>query len=109
MRAVKIPREQRIFLIDPGRVTPFRVFRAMHLTRWAGQLPAGGVLTPAGPGRWSLAAGGCGHFSFFKWRVLLHRHPGGRPVPGDLKAALRGETPIPEWFLQGRAPEEDPR
>jgi hypothetical protein len=100
MRAVKIPREQRILLLDlEKRVTRLSLVRALYLTRWAGQLPEGGVLTPTG-----LAAGACGHYSFFRWKLLLHRHPGDRPVPEDMEAALRGEAPVPEWFLQGRRP-----
>jgi hypothetical protein len=100
MRAVKVPRRHRILLLDPEkRVTRLRLFRALYLTRWAGRLPDGGVLTLAG-----LAAGACGHYSFFRWRILLHRHPGDQPVPQDMKAALRGEAPVPEWFLQGRRP-----
>lgn len=97
MEAVKIPREQRILLLAGARnVTRFRVWRTMHLKRWCGELPEGGVLTATG-----LASGCCQHYSFFRWRILIHRHPGDRPVPADLQAALRGEAPVPEWFLRG--------
>lgn len=100
MRAVKIPREQRILLMAGApRVTRLRVLRALLLKRWAGQLPEGGVLTATG-----LASGCCGHYSFSRWRILLHRHRGDRPVPEDMKAALRGEAPVPAWFLKGRLP-----
>lgn len=96
MHATRIPRDQRILLLaGRKRITRWRVFRALYLTRWAGQLPEGGVLTPRG-----LAAGACGHYSFFRWRIVLHRHPGDRPVPADMQAALRGEAPVPEWFTR---------
>lgn len=100
MEAVKIPREQRILLLPlDGRkhfLPGLLVWRTLHLKRWCGQLPDGGVLTATG-----LASGCCGHYSFFRWRILLHRHPGDRPVPDDLQAALRGEAPVPDWFLRG--------
>jgi hypothetical protein len=102
MRAIKIPREQRILLLPwstPRRITRLTLLRAMYLKRWAGELPEGGVLTPNG-----LRGGCCGHYSFWKLRILLHKHPGDRPVPPDLQAALRGEAPVPEWFMQGGAP-----
>lgn len=103
MRAFKIPPEQRVLLLDfTKRVTRLRMLRALYLARWGGKLPEGGVLTPAG-----LAAGACGHHSFFRWRILLHRHPDHRPIPEDMRAALRGEAPVPAWFLEGRGPEED--
>jgi hypothetical protein len=103
MEAAKIPREQRILLLAGAtRVTRLRLLRTLYLTRWAGERPVGGVLTPTG-----LAAGFCGHYSFFRWRILLHRHPGDRPVPADMQAALRGEAPVPAWFTEGRPPGED--
>ena len=97
MRATRIPREQRILLLA-GRthLTRLDLLRAIYLTRWAGQLPEGGVLTPTG-----LAAGCCGHCSFFRIRIWLHRHPGDRPVPADMLAALDGTGPVPEWFTKG--------
>ncbi len=101
MRAVKIPRDQRLLLLaGETQVTRLRLLRALYLTLWAGQLPKGGVLTPTG-----LAAGACGHYSFFRWRILLHRHPGDQPVPEDMNAALRGQAPVPEWFTEGRGPD----
>lgn len=100
MKATRIPRNQRILLLASGRITRLRAFRVLFLTRWAGQLPAGGVLTPRG-----LAAGACGHYSAFRWRILLHQHPGDRPVPADMRAALCGEAPVPEWFR--KQPDED--
>lgn len=101
MKCVKIPREQRLLLLaGETRLTRWRLIRAAYLTRWAGQYPEGGVLTPAG-----LAAGCCGHYSLLRWRFLLHRHPDDRPVPEDMKAALRGEAPVPEWFLNGERPD----
>jgi hypothetical protein len=95
VKAVKVPRGQRILLFDSKH--PF----AFLFKRWAGKLPEGGVLTPTG-----LAAGCCGHYSFFRWRILVHRHPGDRPVPEDMQAALRGEAPVPRWFLEGRDPDD---
>lgn len=104
MRAVKIGRDQRLLLLaGETQITRLRLFRALYLTRWAGRLPEGGVLTPTG-----LAAGACGHYSFFRLRILLHRHPGGRPVPEDMQAALRGRAPVPEWFTGGRDPDGGP-
>lgn len=101
MEAVKIPRDQRILLIPVDGKKHFLpdllVWRTLHLKRWAGQ--RGDVLTETG-----LTSGFCGHCSFFRWRILLHRHPGDRPVPEDVKAALRGEAPLPEWFLRGERP-----
>jgi hypothetical protein len=98
MEAVKIPREQRLLLLAGAtHVTPLRVLRTLYLKRWCGRHPRGGVLTPTG-----LAGGCCGHYSFFRWRILFHRHPGDRPVPDDLQAALRGEAPVPEWFAKGK-------
>jgi hypothetical protein len=95
MEAVKIPRDQRLLLLAGAKhVTPLYVWRTLHLKRWAGQLPDDGVLTATN----ALVAGCCGHYSFFRWRLLLHRHPGDRPVPDDLQAALRGEAPVPQWF-----------
>lgn len=100
MHAVKIPRDQRILLLaGRRRITRWGLFRVQHLTRWTGELPPEGVLTPTG-----LAGGCCQHYSFFKLRILAHRHPGDRPVPEDMRAALRGEAPVPEWFSQGRRP-----
>lgn len=94
MNAVKIPRGQRVLLLaGAARVTRPRLLRALYLTRWAGQLPGGGVLTPAG-----LAGGCCGHYSFWRWRILLHSHRGDRPLPEDMKAALRGQAPLPARF-----------
>jgi hypothetical protein len=98
MDAVKIPREQRLLLLAGAkRITRRRVLRTLLFKRWAGQLPKGGVLTATG-----LAGGCCGHYFCFRWRLRLHRHPGDRPVPEDMRAALRGEAPIPTWFLEGR-------
>lgn len=95
MKAVKIPREQRILLLAGAtRVTRWRLFRTLYLKRWCGQLPDDGVLTATG----ALSGGSCRHYSFWRWRILLHRHPGDRPVPEDLLAALRGEAPVPGWF-----------
>lgn len=100
MKAFKIPREQRILLLAGAtRITYLHVLRTRYLTRWAGELPDGGVLTATG-----LAAGCCGHYSFFRWRILLHKHPGDRPVPEDMQAALRGEAPVPGWFTEGHPP-----
>jgi hypothetical protein len=97
VRAVKIGRDQRLLLLaGETQITRLRLFRALYLTRWAGRLPEGGVLTPAG-----LAAGACGHYSFFRLRILLHQHAGDRPVPEDMQAALRGRAPVPEWFTGG--------
>jgi hypothetical protein len=93
VEAVKIPKGDRVLLVNPEHPRRFR------FKRWAGQLPDGGVLTATG-----LAAGCCGHYSFFRWRILLHRHRYDRPVPEDMKAALRGEAPVPEWFLKGEQP-----
>lgn len=102
MRAAKVPFEQRILLINFDRpLTPWSMFRTLYLTRWCGQLPKEGVLTPTG----GMKCGACGHYSFFRWRFLLHRHPELRPVPEDMLAAIRGEAPVPEWFKQGRPPE----
>ena len=76
MEAVKIPRDQRILLLaGTSRATRLHVWRTLHLKRWAGQLPPGGVMTPTG-----LAAGCCGHYSFWKLRILLHKHPGDKPL-----------------------------
>ena len=92
MRAAKIPPKQRILLLAGAEhATPLLVWRTLHLKRWMGQLPEGGVMTPTG-----LACGCCGHYSFFRWRILFHRHSGDRPVPEDMQAALRGEAPVPE-------------
>lgn len=103
MKAIKIPREQRYLLLaGPAPVTRWRLLKVLYLTRWAGQLPEGGVLTPTG-----LAAGCCGHCSVTRWRFPLHRHRSDRPVPADMQAALRGEAPVPRWFIEGRAPETD--
>jgi hypothetical protein len=100
MKAIRIPRGQRILLIAGQKhVTRLELLRVLWLKRWAGELPAGGVLTAAG-----LAAGCCGHYSVFRWRILLHRHPGDRPVPADMEAALCGKAPVPEWFLRGKRP-----
>lgn len=97
MEAVKIPRDQRILLLAGAKhITPPRVLRTLYFKRWCGQHPPGGVLTPTG-----LACGCCGHYSFFRWRILFHRHPGDRPVPDDMQAALRGEAPVPQWFRKG--------
>jgi hypothetical protein len=98
MRATRIPRDQRIMLLPMDRKKHFLpgllVWRTLHLKRWTGELPEGGVITASG----GMACGCCQHYSVFRWRILLHRHPGGRPVPEDMKAALRGEAPVPEWF-----------
>lgn len=95
MKAARIPRDQRLLLLaGASRTTRLQVLRTLYCKRWCGQLPDGGVLTASG----ALAAGCCQHYSFFRWRILLHRHRGDRPVPGDLQAALRGEAPVPEWF-----------
>jgi hypothetical protein len=95
VKAVKIRIEERMLLLaGEGRVTRWHLLRTLYLTRWAGQLPAGGVLTQSG-----LAAGWCGHGSFSRWRILVHKHPGDRPVPEDMNAALRGDAPVPRWFL----------
>ena len=105
MKATRIPRDQRILLLaglTPGQITRWRLLKVRYLTRWAGQLPEGGVLTPTG-----LAAGCCGHFSFTRWRFPLHRHPGDRPVPEDMQAALRGEAPVPQWFAEGRPEDQE--
>lgn len=100
MRAARIPRDQRILLLaGRTRITRWDLLRAKYLTRWAGQLPDGGVLTPTG-----LAAGCCGHYSFTRIRTRLHRHPGDRPVPADMQAALDGTGPVPEWFITGGSP-----
>jgi hypothetical protein len=100
MDYARIPRDQRILLLAGRKnLTRWTVLRALYLTRWAGQLPPGGVLTPAG-----LAAGCCGHYSFTRWRFPLHRHRGSQPVPADMEAVLRGEAPVPDWFLEGRLP-----
>jgi hypothetical protein len=57
MKAVKIPRKQRLLLLAGAtHVTPLLVWRTLHLKRWMGQLPKGGVLTATG-----LASGCCGH------------------------------------------------
>lgn len=94
MKAAKIPREQRpLLLLGHPRITRWRILQTLYLTRWSGRLPDGGVLTPTG-----LAGGCCGHYSFWRLRILLHRHPGDRPVPEDMQAALRGEAPVPAWF-----------
>jgi hypothetical protein len=103
MRAAKIPPDQRFMLLarPPGvPLTRWDVFRALWLTRWSGQLPDGGVLTPAG----GLKCGCCGHYAFSRVRIWLHRHPQDRPVPEDLQAALRGDGPVPEWFREGGQP-----
>ena len=98
MEAVKIPKDQRVLLLAGAKhVTPLRLLRTLYLKRWSGQ--RGNVLTPMG-----LTSGFCGHCSFFRWRILLHRHPGDRPVPDDLQAALRGDAPMPDWFLRGERP-----
>lgn len=89
-----------MLLAGATRVTRWQLLRRLYLTRWCGQLPEGGVLTASG----ALTFGWCRHCSFFRWRILLHRHPGDRPVPGDLQAALRGEAPVPEWFTKGGRP-----
>jgi hypothetical protein len=95
VKAVKIPAAQRsLLLAGAGHVTGWELWRARRLMRWCGQLPAGGVLTADG----GMAAGCCMHYSFFRWRIWLHRHPGTRPVPADLRAALDGRGPMPEWF-----------
>lgn len=100
MKTFKIPPDQRILLLaGERRITRWKLFRIRRLTRWGGTLPEGGVLTETG-----LAAGCCGHYSLFRWRIILHRHPGDRPVPEDMRAALRGEAPVPEWFREGRRP-----
>lgn len=102
MDAAKIPLRQRILLYDGTRSAWRSVARA-YLKRWAGQLPDGGVLTATG----GLASGCCGHYSFWKRTLTRHEHPGERPVPADLQAALRGEASIPGWFREGRSPEAD--
>ena len=49
MEAIKIPREHRYLLLaGPAPVTRWRLLKVLYLTRWAGQLPEGGVLTPTG-------------------------------------------------------------
>jgi hypothetical protein len=102
VEAVKIPRDQRILLLAGAkRVTLLRLLRTLLLKRWAGDLGEHGVLTATG----GLAAGCCGHYSFWKWRILLHRHPDDRSVPEDMRAALRGEAPVPAWFREGRSPD----
>ena len=89
MDAVKIPLRSRLLLVGPRHpLSPKPLFQ-----RWAGQLPPGGVLTETG-----VAGGWCGHTSVFRWRIRRHTHPGDRPVPADLQAALRGEAPVPDWF-----------
>jgi hypothetical protein len=101
MRATRIPKDQRIMLLaGRNQITRPDLLRAMYLTRWAGQLPRGGVLTAQG----GLAAGCCGRYSFFRVRIWLHRHPGDRPVPADMRAALDGTGPVPEWFTKGGPP-----
>jgi hypothetical protein len=79
MRAAKIPADLR------------PLFRGRH---WTGQLRPGGVITAGG----GMAAGACGHSRWFRWQIWLHRHPGDRPVPADMRAALRGDAPVPAWF-----------
>ena len=99
MQAAKIPRDQRYLLLAGAQhVTPWLVWRTLHLKRWCGQRPD--VLASDG----SLTCGFCGHVSFFRWRIRLHRHPGDEPVPEDLQAALRGEAPVPDWFRNGQLP-----
>lgn len=93
MKAVKIRKQTRVLLYDPQRPKSRRYL----LKRWGGRLPDGGVLTAEG----ALAAGSCGHYSFWKLRILLHGHRGDRPVPSDMRAALRGEAPVPAWFRGG--------
>jgi hypothetical protein len=103
MEAVKIPREQRILLLTGApHVTYLRLLRTLYLTRWAGQHDT--VLIATGFGPVGLASGYCGHYSFFRWRIWLHRHRDYRPVPEDMKAALRGEAPVPAWFRESRLP-----
>ena len=103
MKTFKIPKDQRLLLLAGAKhVTRWRLLRTLYLTRWGGQRPEGGVLTDAG----ALTAGPCGHYSFFRLRILLHRHPGDRPVPEDMQAALRGEAPVPGWFTRGGEPED---
>jgi hypothetical protein len=94
VRASRIPRSERILLLDPAQpITRWRLVQALYLTRWAGQLPRGGVLTPTG-----MTAGACGHYAFTRWRFLLHRHRDHRPMTEDMKAALSGTGPVPAWF-----------
>jgi hypothetical protein len=103
VKAVKIPREQRILLLaGASRVTWLRLLRTLYLKRWAGHLPDDGVLTATG----GLASGWCGHCSFSRLHILLHKHRGERPVPEDMKAAMRGEAPVPAWFSGNHQPEE---
>ena len=95
MRAIKLSRENRALLASCG------VTRPRFMLRWAGELSEDGVLTALPDGRYRLAAGCCGHYSFFRLRILLHRHPGDLNVPEDMQAALRGEAPVPDWFRSG--------
>lgn len=95
MRAFKISRDNRALLASCG------VTRPRFMLRWTGELPEGGVLTELPDGRYRLSCGACGHYSLFRWRLLLHRHPGDRPVPADVEAALRGDAPLPQWFKAG--------
>jgi hypothetical protein len=99
MEAVKIPVRTRLLLMGPQHPLSLRPF----LKRWAGELPPGGVLTATG----GLQCGCCGHYSFWKRRILRHQHPGDRPVPADMQAALRGEAPVPHWFLERRDPDTE--
>jgi hypothetical protein len=92
VRAFKISRENRALLRACG------VDRPALMLRWAGELPEGGVITVRPDGGYRMSSGACGHYSLFRWRLRLHRHPGDLPVPEDMKAALRGEAAVPEWF-----------
>lgn len=96
MEAVKTPIRTRLLLMNPQRPLSPRPF----FKRWAGELPLGGVLTESG----GLEGGCCGHYSFWKRCILRHQHPGDRPVPADLQAALRGDALLPDWFLEHRDP-----
>lgn len=96
MKAVKISRENRMLLRACG------VHRPAFLLRWLGELPEDGIITRRPDGGWRMECGCCGHYSLFRWRILLHRHRGARFVPEDMKAALRGEAPVPEWFKNGK-------
>ena len=97
MNSVKIPWNQRYLLLaGRTRITLWQIAGTLLLKRWAGELPPEGVLTETG-----LAAGCCGHYSFWRWRIRRHEHPGDRPVPDDMRAAMRGDAPVPDWFLSG--------